>query len=238
MSKEKGKEFEKDFQYGKGLIPTPSDWIAHFWNIHRAKVIESMKGHIKEADSILFVGVGHGDALPPDGLEGKMVVGIDLNRNFLMNSVPRCSALEADGTMLPLKDGCMDLVVCNMVLHHIIGQGGLDAAVDEYFRVLSPGGKLLAFEPNFFHPSGLILTLLNKFHFYHAVGGGSNYEYALSPFRLSRISRRQFKDVNISMITLSHPRFPVFIQNLFFRIDRYISWLYPLSFSFMLKAVQ
>lgn len=238
MSNLKSKEFEKEFRHGKGIIPTPRDWIEHFWYTHRAKVTESMNGYIKEAKSILFVGVGHGGALPPDGLGGKRVVGIDLNMNALNSATPLCNALVADGTMLPFKDGSMDLVVCNMVLHHIIGQGGLDAAIEECSRVLSPGGRLLAFEPNLFHPSGLILTLLNQFHLYHAVGGGSNYEYALSPFRLGRIGRRNFKKVDISLITLGHPRFPVFIQNLIFRIDRFFTRLYPLGFSFMLDAVK
>jgi SAM-dependent methyltransferase len=238
MSNQESKKFEKEFRHGKGIIPTPKDWIEHFWFAHRVKVIESMSGYIKDAESILFVGVGQGGALPSEGLGGKRVVGIDLNRKALDSSTSLCNALLADGTMLPFKDGSMDLVVCNMVLHHIVGQGGLDAAIEECFRVLSPGGRLLAFEPNFFHPSGLALTLLNKFHLYHAVGGGSNYEYALSPFRLGRIGRRNFKEVNIRLITLGHPRFPVFIQRLIFRIDKYFTRLYPLGFSFMLEAVK
>lgn len=231
-------EFEKNFEYGKGIIPTPGKWISNFWDYHRNKTAELIRPFLSEAQSILFIGVGSGDVLPIIEMTGKMVVGIDLNKRFLCQSRDCCHPIEGDGSFLPLKDRTFDLVICNMVLHHIVGQGGLEKTLSECGRVLKKNGKLMAFEPNLLHPSGLAMTALNTLHLYHKVAGGSDYEYALSPFRLAKMCRLYFKETTIQAITFSHPRFPLFVQNLFRCADRYLSRAYPFSFSFMLEAVK
>src|SRR3972149_3856653 len=146
----KAKEFEKGFSYGKGVIPTPGDWISYFWDTHRNKIMKSLENPLDRADSILFVGVGSGDILPSLNLGGKTVFGIDLNLRFLVRAAGCCHAVAADSAMLPFKNNYFDMVVCNMVLHHVVGQGGLENTIAECSRVLRRGGRLLAFEPNLF----------------------------------------------------------------------------------------
>jgi len=233
------KELEKRIVYGKGIIPTPQNWITHFWAIHKERVVEFLKGPEHRADSILLIGVGDGDILKDLGFQRNTIVGIDLTLHVgtLVVANKYCRAVLADGAMVPLKDASMDLVLCNMVLHHIDGQGDLERTLSECSRVLKNGGKLFVFEPNLFHPSGIALNIINTFHLYNRLGGGSNYEYALSPFRLSRICKNNsLKDVEIRALTFGHPRFPLAIQKLLFRVDRYFSRLYPISYNFVLVA--
>lgn len=234
----KAKRYERDFEYGKGIIPTSKKCLSYFWKTHYNKVFESLKPFIHEARTILFIGVGEGDVISALPIENKTVIGIDLNTKFLSHAHGCCRALAADGTIIPLKNCSIDLVICNMVLHHIVGQEGLEKALHESRRVLKDGGRLVAFEPNLFHPSGMAMTLLNRFHLYHALMGGSDYEYALSPFRIARICRSLFKKTEIKAITFSHPRFPVFIQKMCFSLDQYLSGMYPFSFSFALEAIK
>jgi ubiquinone/menaquinone biosynthesis C-methylase UbiE len=234
----KAKEFEKNLEYGRGIIPTPQRWISYFWDVHRKKVVEYLEPFVKGADSIVFIGVGGGDILPFLSIRDKIVLGLDLNLKFLTQSTRYCSALVADGAMMPVKDESVDLVICDLVLHHIVGQGDLEKSLAECSRVLKNGGRLLVFEPNFFHPSGMAMNLLNKFRLYYKVAGGSDYEFALSPFQVARVCRSHFMKVKIRAITFSHPRFPPFVQKLFFRADRHLSRFYPLSFSFMLEALK
>ncbi len=236
--KDEARDFEKSFRHGKGIMPTPRRWIEHFWNHHRAKVMDLLRRHSEGAGSMIFVGIGMGDVLPDLCVEKKKVVGIDLNRTHLLHAAAHCNPLVADGAALPVKDGSMDLVVCNMVLHHIVGQGRLERALAECFRVLKKGGRLLIVEPNLFHPSGLALTALNLFHLYHIVGGGSNYEYALSPFRLMRICKKSFTSVEAGAVTFSHPRFPIALQELLKRREDMLARFYYLGFSFWLTAVK
>lgn len=234
----KATDYEKKFNYGKGLIPTPSIWISHFWDAHRNKVVDYLQPFVTMADSILFIGVGTGDVIPLLQTRGKRIVGIDLNRDFLSFASHYCETIEGDGSSLPFEDNSFDLIICNMVLHHIIGQGNLGKTFAESSRVLRNGGVFAAFEPNVFHPSGFAMTMLNKFHLYHLVGGGSDYEYALSPFTLAKMCRQHFMQVRVKAFTFSHPRLPVSAQNILFRLDKHLSRFYPLSFSFVLHAIK
>lgn len=238
----KAKEFEKEFNYGKkGIVPTQKDWAEYFWNVHKNRVAEALRPPIGEAKSILVVGVGTGDILSALDLQHKLVIGMDINKTRLVDAAKCCKPAASDGSNMPFRDKSFDLVICNMVLHHIIGQGSseLKKTIAECYRVLKKMGRLFIFEPNIYHPSGIGMSLLSTFHLYHKLTGGSAYEFALSPFQLTRICRGiGLKRVKTTAITFGQPRLPIFIQNLFFRSDRYFSRIYPLSFSFILEVVK
>jgi len=234
----KAQDYEKKFSYGKGLLPTPSNWISNFWDTHRNKVVDHLQPFVNIAESILFIGVGTGDVIPLLQTRGKKIVGIDLNKDFLSLAAQYCETIEGDGSVLPFENNSFDLIICNMVLHHIVGQGNLEKTFTEASRVLINGGVFTAFEPNVFHPSGFAMTMLNKFHLYHLVGGGSDYEYALSPFTLAKMCRQNFRQVRVKTLTCSHPRLPIPAQKILFRLDKHLSRFYPLSFSFVLEAIK
>lgn len=56
---------------------------------------------------------------------------------------PRASARVGDATALPFDDGSFDVVVSNLMLHHI---GNWEAAVAEAMRVLRPGGRFVGYD--------------------------------------------------------------------------------------------
>jgi SAM-dependent methyltransferase len=58
---------------------------------------------------------------------------------------PRLRCLIADARNLPFSDGSFDLVVANLVLHHI---EPVDAVLAEARRLLRPGGRFAALEPS------------------------------------------------------------------------------------------
>ncbi len=238
----KAKEFEKEFNYGKkGIVPIQKDWAAYFWTIHRDRVVEALRVTVTDAKSMLVVGVGTGDILSSLDLQDKSVIGIDINKTRLVDAAKCCKPAASDGSSMPFRDKSFDLVICNMVLHHVIGQGSseLKKTLFECSRVLKKGGRLFIFEPNIYHYSGIGMSLLSRFHLYHKLTGGSEYEFALSPFWLARICRAaHMEKIKTTAITFGQPRLPLFIQNLFFCTDKYFSRIYPLSFSFILKAVK
>jgi SAM-dependent methyltransferase len=56
---------------------------------------------------------------------------------------PGGRALVADATRIPLADGCVDVVLCNSVTHHL-DDGQLGRMIAETARVLRrPGGRLI-----------------------------------------------------------------------------------------------
>ena len=230
---------EEAFSYGKGLIPTPRAWTDYFWDRGREKTIRVLEPFVREAETLLFVGVGSGDILPLLDLREKVVYGTEVNQKFLEDASRYCIPMVTDSTSIPLEDESVDLVICNMVLHHIIGQGTLDSMLVECARVLKTGGSLFAFEPNALHPSGMAMNLINRFHLYSKVGGGSDYEYALSPFTMRRVCRKIFGGKpSLRGLTFSNPRFPISLQNAIVRLDDSLEAAYPLSFSFSLRVVK
>lgn len=55
----------------------------------------------------------------------------------------RIELKTADMRELPFADGSFDVVVSNVAIHNIGDAAGRDRAIDEAWRVLRPGGRLL-----------------------------------------------------------------------------------------------
>lgn len=184
--------YESEFEYSKGIIRTPRKWVNYFWENYYKRIGLCLGNEIAQCNRVVFIGIGSGDVVPslPDE-DKRKIIGLDINFKSLLFAKGHTKVIMADGSNIPLKSEYIDLVVCNQVLHHIIGQGSLKATINECHRVLRRGGKFIAIEPNSLHPSGMLMNLANKFHKYHFLSGGSDYEFAISPFYIFRILRNK-----------------------------------------------
>lgn len=95
------------------------------------------------------VGANDGRAFADFGIgAGSLKVGIDVSGDLLRRfneRVPGGTAVQADGTELPLLGGCADFLFCTETLEHLADPA---AAVAEFVRVLRPGGRLMIQSPN------------------------------------------------------------------------------------------
>ena len=105
-----------------------------------------------DARALLDVGCGRGlaFALLGDHFRPQSIVGVDIDDRLLRRAeqdrslwpcevqLRRCSV-----TRLDLPDDSIDTVFCHQLLHHVADQ---DAALRELYRVMAPGGILLASE--------------------------------------------------------------------------------------------
>ena len=90
----------------------------------------------------VLVDGGCGELLAPhvDGL-GYRLVGVDLTRSALVQAAEHgVTAVQGDASVLPLADGCANVVCAGEILEHVVD---LRAAVREACRVLRPGGVLV-----------------------------------------------------------------------------------------------
>lgn len=111
-------------------------------------------------ERLLDLGCGRGAVLlmAADRLQGGRAVGVDIwsskDQSGNAMQVTRANALAegvadrvelhtADMRELPFDDASFDVVVSNVAIHNIAARAGRDQAIDEAWRVLRPGGRLL-----------------------------------------------------------------------------------------------
>jgi ubiquinone/menaquinone biosynthesis C-methylase UbiE len=228
QAKNNALDYERTFEYARGVLRTPVSWQKYFWDAYYRKVTPFLTACIAGSSRVVFIGIGSGDVVPSLRAEDRVkIIGIDVNFRSLVNAREHAKVAVADGSNLPFLSGSADLVICNQVLHHITGQGTLDAAIGECARILKQGGRFIAIEPNSFHPSGMLMNLAAGLGVYHLLSGGSDYEFSISPRRIQRLlNAHGFVAAQPQAITFSHPRFPIFVQRVMHAADRRLSRLY------------
>lgn len=102
---------------------------------------------------VVDVGCGRGRALRllKIVLRAERLVGLDMDANALEIARRRAASerdlqvelLGSDLAAIDLPDGSVDVVFCHQTLHHLVHQ---EKALDEFYRILKPGGLLLMAE--------------------------------------------------------------------------------------------
>lgn len=131
------------------------DVIAKEWDVSRPFLKphwqKLVKG-VKTGQKVLDVGCGNGivyEFLAPKSID---YVGVDFSRPLL--KIARQRARRANGasqyrfvfgeaTALPIKNGVFDWVFALAVYHHLPTPALRQSAVEEAWRVLKPGGRLV-----------------------------------------------------------------------------------------------
>jgi ubiquinone/menaquinone biosynthesis C-methylase UbiE len=134
--------------------------------------------------SLLDIGCGTGQSRQVYADRTAGYVGIDLSFEALAAARRKFSAVDwgqADACRLPFADSSFDAVAFSSVLHHI---PDFRPALSEALRVLTPGGRVFAFDPNLLHPA-MALLRWPKSPFYLSEGVSPN-EAPLLPAALRR----------------------------------------------------
>lgn len=110
------------------------------------KLIPLLLAEIPEEGRCLEIGVGTGRIALPLARAGVAIVGVDISREMLRRLVTNAGGSAppiaiADATRLPFEDHSFGSAIASHVLHLIPTWA---VAVDELFRVLRPGGVVLA----------------------------------------------------------------------------------------------
>ncbi|MFH0824203.1 MAG: methyltransferase domain-containing protein [Pseudomonadota bacterium] len=97
-----------------------------------------------------FLDIGCGTAAFTEYLVGAGLVGTGLdismsNLRLAAKKLPATSFIAGDAECLPFREETFDIVALSGVLHHLPNFSG---AMAESFRILRPGGRFFAFDPN------------------------------------------------------------------------------------------
>lgn len=150
-------DFSIDLKKAKRIIEDRSigttrffDSIAEDWEELKSEIIgdidlnELIKRYIEESGVIVDLGCGTGDLIPVLIKKAKTVIGVDKSTKMLEQTLRRFHQKKKNIDLrigeiehLPLKNEEADLVVINMVLHHLTSP---QTAMAEVFRVLRSNG--------------------------------------------------------------------------------------------------
>ena len=124
------------------------------------------------------------------------------------------------GALDMLADASFDVVLHRLVLHHVAYHGTLDPCMREAYRLLRPGGALVAIEPNLLHPVGAALALANRAGLGVRVHGTPD-DIPLSPRRLMAAARAAGLQPRLHAVSYSWRRLPVRAQRAVGALDRF-----------------
>lgn len=122
-------------------------------NAHGRALQRILEGIDLNGQRVLDLGAGLGELTVWLAQRGAAAEGIDLGPNLVAAAQDVAALNGVDArfhvgsiTELPFEDGSFDLVVGMSILHHLSEQDVARAAAEAY-RVLTPGGRLIVFEP-------------------------------------------------------------------------------------------
>ncbi|HEV2852138.1 MAG TPA: class I SAM-dependent methyltransferase [Thermoanaerobaculia bacterium] len=196
---------------------TPRHWRVYHDDRLNQKSVALVGSLIRELRRpvVLSIGAGGGGLLRLTWRDPSVLrIGVDINHAVLVEEGRHWFLpVEANACRLPLGDHSVDLVLFDYALHHFVGQGVMEASIQEASRVLRPGGYIVAREPSSWSLSGLAMNMANRLRLMHMLSGSSNYEFALSPRHLINLfsAAGSIKAVH-GLSYLWSRRLPIWIQ--------------------------
>ena len=192
-------------------------WMDHYWRRQAVRI-----AGVKTSDIVADIACGTGDLSVAFHRAGpKRVIGIDFCHAMLQGACGKnggttgrgISFYEGDALRLPLQNQSVDVVSIAFGIRNVSDWG---SAVDEFYRVLRPGGRLIILE--FSLPGNPILRAGYNFYFRRIlprtatlISGDKTgaYKYLpesvntfISPQQLTqRMKSAGFADVNAASLT-------------------------------------
>ena len=110
-------------------------------------VADFFSAHIKREDVVLDLGCGYGEFINAVSCRDKYAM--DLNPDAPRFLDPDVVFLRNDcSTRWPLADRSLDVVITSNFFEHLPDKAALGRTLDEIYRCLRPGGRVVALGPN------------------------------------------------------------------------------------------
>jgi ubiquinone/menaquinone biosynthesis C-methylase UbiE len=151
--------------FGKWFLRT-NVWTVHVLEraLHDLERLMPERAH--GYDVVADVGCGFGRSLPKldARFAPKRLIGMDIDPEMLQFTANETAHLQTKPELLccsssniQLDDNSVDLLFCHQTFHHLVDQ---ERAINEFFRVLKPGGVLLFAESTRRYIHSWIIRLL------------------------------------------------------------------------------
>jgi SAM-dependent methyltransferase len=127
-----------------------ADYRERIWRI---LINEFFQQLVPETGAVLDLGCGYGEFI--NHIKAARKFGMDLNPDSKGHLLPGVVFFHQDCSLpWPLKTSELDVVFTSNFFEHLPDKATLGRSLDEVFRSLGPGGKLIAMGPNIKFTSG------------------------------------------------------------------------------------
>jgi len=163
-------------------------------------------GKISQKDIVLEIGCGTGlFTRKVHDFTNANITAIDISEELLEIAKSKSNVAKyiiGDAMNLSFDDNSFDVVFGSSVLHHL----EMERAMNEIFRVLKPGGRIIFAEPNMVNPQILIQK---NIPFIKRMLGDSPDETAIIRWKFAKLMETLgYKEVNITPYDFLHPIVP------------------------------
>ena len=123
-----------------------------FWRFAtRKQLLPWLLSGVELGDHVLELGAGPGAATEELRKRAPRVTSLEYNHDFAAGIARRSrgtngAVVEGDAATLPFPEKKFSSAIAILVLHHLRSEEAQDRAFAELFRVLRPGGVLVAFD--------------------------------------------------------------------------------------------
>ena len=187
MSSTSYPDWVHESSFGKWFLNTET-WVTRVIQVAINDLLTCMDNPGQPVSTILDVGVGFGKSLwnLDQTFNPDKIIGLDVDPEILVRAereARRCHAsvqlLQCNAARITLPDNSVDMLFCHQTFHHIVDQ---KSAIQEFYRVLKPGGRLLFAESTrkyihswiikwlFRHPMDVQKTAEEYLQLIHATG--------------------------------------------------------------------
>ncbi len=123
----------------------------HFWFLGKRMILRSiLDSHLNKNNLLIAdIGCGTGNTIKEMLPHARLAIGLDTHIYGLIRQKQSIKQsivfVQSDAQSIPLADNCMDAVLLLDVLEHVDDR----AALKELFRIIRPGGVIIASVPAF-----------------------------------------------------------------------------------------
>lgn len=156
---------------------------------------------------VLEIGCGTGLFTQELAQTGHTIVAIDISEALIRKAKERVTAVNVSFVPVNAYDttfpsSSFDFIVGSSSLHHL----EVDKALNEFFRILKPGGRILFTEPNMLNPQ---VALIKNIPFLKRKAGDSPDETAFVRWKIAGALRQHaFTDIEVVPFDFLHPSMP------------------------------
>ena len=120
------------------------DYRQDIWRVLVTRFFQDLVG----TDSVILdLGCGYGEFI--NTVKARRKFGMDLNPKAREHLAPEVTFLQQDcSTEWPLSNGELDIVFTSNFFEHLPDKTVLGLTLQQIFRVLKPGGRIIALGPN------------------------------------------------------------------------------------------